>query len=72
MFEVSDVNGLRGFSEAGEEAVVAPGHVVVEHRTPEPQVVGQGPGVRELSRQNRRLASPEHKKLKQQLVIVTT
>ena len=68
LVEVSNLDGLDCFPVASKEAVVAPGHVVVEHPAPEPQVVGQGPGVGELSRQDRGLPSPEHEKLKNRFV----
>jgi len=62
---VVDVNAFNRFSVAGKEAVVAPGHVVVEHGTPQPQVVRQRLRICELSSKNRGLATPEDEKLEQ-------
>jgi hypothetical protein len=65
MLEVLDVNGVDRFSVAGKEAVVAPGHVVVKHGAPQSQVVRQWLRIRELSSEDRGLATPEDEQLEQ-------
>ena len=61
LLKILYIDTFRSFSESGEQVVVTPGHVVVQHRAPQTQVVGERLCVQELTSQNRLLAAPENK-----------
>ncbi len=61
LLKILYIDSFRSFSESGEQVVVTPGHVVVQHGAPQTQVVGERFRVQELTSQNRLLAAPENK-----------